>query len=145
MAGKKEKDSTHSRWQRITISDVMCGFYWFWFFVTFIVLTNIREDFNEFLLLDSLPRKLVFIFSSWLLTIAFFQTALSQKGYLKALFKWLMLPASVVRITFGFLFDSRKSWKKLKNNFPLKRVMLLSLPISYLAAFYFIEPIITRP
>jgi len=41
-----------------------------------------------------------------------------------------------MRISFSFLLGSRRSYKTFYNQFPLKRVLLLSLPLSYLIAFY---------
>ncbi|MCB0414111.1 MAG: hypothetical protein KDD50_07245 [Bdellovibrionales bacterium] len=136
----KNKKEPISRWQNISIGDSMCLFYWILALFTLFVFSGIRQDFNRYFHLESIENKIIFLFACWFLTITVFQSSLGQKGYLKGLWAWIIFPFSMVRITTGFLLDSRKTFTKLYNNMPLKRMLVLSLPITYLIAFSKSDP-----
>jgi len=128
-----EQSKNLARWQKITLTDVMCVHYWINLGFTLYLIFHWNDAVSD--LLSNQSRKLAALIAVWAISICFYQTILGTTGLLKSIWTFILSPFSVIRAKWGFVRDTRATLKKMKANFPYRILFLTSLPMTILLGF----------
>lgn len=135
---------TNPRWQKLELGDLVVVAYWGLLVTTLAVLTSWPFEIAAELRLTTGLRKALFLFVMWLVAVAFFQTALGGWGIVKSAWRFLLSPLTALRLAYGFLRDSNRLFKKLKERLPTRILFWGSLPVALLVALGETNPDLLR-
>lgn len=94
------------------------------------LVTSFPFNLGQEISMTTISRKFIVLVLLWVLSVSICQSLLGIGGILNGIMRFVASPLLAIRIAWGFLRDSRRFFIKSVRRFPIKTLLLVSLPIT---------------
>ena len=141
---KVDKKVSHPGWLNLDIYDLLISLYLVWFISSVIIIFGSSNEFLSKINISKGYDKFLIIYLSFILLTISSKTVLGMKGMGKLLLRFFTEPAYITYYVLSFLNQLRSTYKKMKNNIPLKIVFIAVIPVLYIVGATSLDKMILK-